>query len=157
MNTFPTLSKRPGTPPHTSKLGPHSQLTELASPSLWGELVAKAFAIEGIRQGHSTVSMADSMAALLLDLPQQHGPWSLAIEGFVEPFHIHGVSDTSIHAVLPGDLAVEVLTKGWGEAHTFAEFDTQVMIYAPRNSEELLAVVELLMASVTFARESVLG
>ena len=154
MSTHPTLRKRLGAAPQTSKSGPHSQLTELASPSLWGDLVAKAFAIEGVRQGHSTVSMADSMAALMPELPKEHGPWSLAVEGFVEPFHIHGVSDTSIHAVLPSDLAAEVVKNGWGEAHTYADFDTQVMIYAPRNSYELITVVELLKASAAFARES---
>jgi hypothetical protein len=154
MSTRPRLINRTDARPLTAKTGPHRHLSEQAPPSLWGELVAMAFAIDGVRQGHSTVSMADSMAALLPDLPQNHGPWSLAVGGYVEPFHIHGVRDTSIHAVLPSDLAAEVVVKRWGEAHTYAEFDTQVMIYAPRNSEELIPVLELLKASVAFARES---
>ena len=154
MTSVQELRDRAGERPDTSKEGPHAQLTQNASPSVWGEFVAKAFAIEGITQGHSTVSMADSMAGLLLDLPKEHGAWSLAVEGRVEPFHIHGVKDTSIHAVLPPARAKEVCNKGWGEPHTYADFETQIMIYAPRNEEEIDVIVGLLEESVLFARTS---
>ena len=99
MTFVQKLRNRDGERPDTSKEGPHTQLTQNTSPSIWGEFVAKAFSIEEIARGHSTVSMADSMAGLLLDLPKVHGSWSLAVEGRVEPFHIHGVKDTSIHAL----------------------------------------------------------
>lgn len=154
MGLVQELRERAGERPVTSLAGPHAQLTQNASPSIWGELVAKAFSIAGITQGHSTVSMATSMAGLLLDVPKEHGAWSLAVEGRVEAFHIHGVTDTSIHAVLPSARAKEVCDKGWGEPHTYADFDTQIMIYGPRNGEEVEVIVGLLEESVQFARAS---
>ena len=156
MSTVANLPTRSGDRPETSKEGPHSQRTQNASPSIWGELVAKAFAIEGVTQGHSRVSMADSMAGLLLGLPKEHGAWSLATEGPIEAFHIHGVTDTSIHAVLPSVRAKEVIEKGWGEPHTYADFDTQIMLYAPRNPEETEIIVGLLTESVEFSTDSLL-
>lgn len=151
------LPRRSGERPQTSKEGPHAQLTQNASPSHWGELVAKAFAIAEVRQGHSSVSMADSMAGLLVDRPKEHGAWSLAATGWVEPFHIHGVKDTSIHAVLPVERAKEVVAKGWGEPHTYADFETQIMIYAPRNESEIELIAGLLEESVEFAAASISG
>lgn len=156
MRTVSNLPTRSGDRPETSKEGPHSQRTQNASPRIWGELVAKAFAIEGVTQGHSRVSMADSMAGLVLELPKEHGSWSLATDGPIEAFHIHGVTDTSIHAVLPPERAKEVIEKGWGEPHTYADFDTQIMLYAPRNSEETDILVGLLSESVEFSTDSFL-
>ena len=151
MTSATQLHARSGDKPETSKEGPHSQLTQKASPAIWGQLVAKAFAIPGVKQGHSRVSMADSMAGLLVELPQIHGAWSLATDGPVEVFHVHGVTDTSIHVVLPSERASEVIGKGWGEPHTYADFDTQIMLYAPRDEEEIDLIVGLLGESVHFA------
>lgn len=156
MSTVANLPTRSGDRPDTSKEGPHSQRTQNASPSIWGELVAKAFAIEGVTQGHSRVSMADSMAGLVLGLPKEHGAWSLATDGPIEAFHIHGVTDTSVHAVLPSERAKEVIAKGWGEPHTYADSDTQIMLYAPRNQEETNIIVGLLTESVEFSTDSLL-
>ena len=147
------LPRRHGDRPQTSRTGPHAQLTDRSTPALWGELVARAFSIDGIRQGHSSVSMPDSMAGLLPNFPHEHGEWSLAVKGAVEPFHIHGVSDTSLHVVLPEELAKVVCAKGWGEPHTYADFPTQIMIYAPRNVEELDVVTAILKESVLFAHQ----
>jgi hypothetical protein len=98
--------------------------------------------------------MADSMAGLVFGLPKEHGAWSLATLGPIEAFHIHGVTDTSIHAVLPSERAKEVIDKGWGEPHTYADFDTQIMLYAPRNPNETDLLVGLLTESVAFAKSS---
>jgi hypothetical protein len=154
MNIQKELPFRQGERPSTSNVGPHSQLTLNASPAIWGQLVAKAFSIQGVTQGHSRVSMADSMAGLLVGLPQEHGPWSLATEGPVEVFHIHGVKDTSIHAVLPSDRAREVVDKGWGEPHTYADFETQVMLFAPRDLDEIQVIAGLLAEGVHFANSN---
>jgi hypothetical protein len=101
--------------------------------------------------------MADSMAGLLLGLPKQHGAWSLATDGSVEAFHIHGVTDASIHAVLFSERAKEVLDTGWRELHAYADFDTQIMLYAPRNEEEIDIVVGLLRESIEFVKSSLVN
>lgn len=149
--SFARIPTRVGERPETAKEGPHSQLTQNASEAVWHELVAQAFDIPVIKQGRSSVSMADSLAGLLSELPQQHGPWSLATVGPVEVFHIHGVVDSSMHAVLPSSLAWEVIEKGWGEPHTYADFDTQVMLYAPRNENEIAIIVGFLAEGVNYA------
>ena len=156
MDTAFILMHRLGGPPDTSKEGPHQQLTECATSELWSELVSTCFEIEGVSPGRSTISMPDSKALLLKNLPKEHGPWSLAVEGWVEPVHIHGVLDTSIHAVLPPLRAAEVIAKGWGEKHPYADFDTQLMIYAPRDQVELRVIAQLVNESVDFAQSQFL-
>jgi hypothetical protein len=97
------------------------------------------------------------MAGLLLGLPKQHGAWSLATDGSVEAFHIHGVTDTSIHAVLSSERVKDVLDTGWGEPHAYADFDTQIMLYAPRNEEEIDIVVGLLCEGIEFVKSSLVN
>lgn len=140
-----------GSRPATSSQGPHRQLTDRATPELWGRLVFEAMSIHQVREGQSSVSMADSRALLLSELFADHGEWSLATSGPIEPAHIHGVTDTSIHLCLPVKRAVELCSKGWGELHPYADYATQVMLYAPRNEQELGTVLGLLRESVTFA------
>ena len=86
------------------------------------------FEIEGVSPGRSTVSMPDSKALLLKNLPKEHGPWSLTVEGWIEPAHVHGVLDTSIHAVLP----------------------------PPRDEVELRVIAQLVKESVDFAQSQFL-
>ena len=144
---------RSGLRPETSKVGPHRQLTDLATPELWGRLVFESMTIDHVSEGRSSVSMADSRALLLTELQGEHGECSLALAGPHEPAHVHGVSDTSVHLCLPVERAREACEKGWGETHPYANFDTQVMIFAPRDSEELEVVLGLIRESVAFALE----
>jgi Family of unknown function (DUF5519) len=138
----------------TSKTGPHKQLTDNSPEEIWNELVSRAFDLPEIERGNSSVSLADTIAGLLPNSPQKHGEWSLAVTGNVEPFHIHGMSDASIHLVLPSMRAREIYMCGWGEPHTYADFDTQVMIYAPRDENEILVALQLIRESRDFALES---
>ena len=96
--------------------------------------------------------MADSMAGLLLGLPKQHGAWSLATDGSVVAFHIHGVTDTSIHAVLSSERAKDVLDTGWGGPPFYADSDTKIIVYAPCNDEEIDIVAGLLREGIEFVK-----
>jgi hypothetical protein len=151
------LRPRIGQRPMTSKTGPHKQLTDNSPEEIWNELVSRAFELPDIERGKSSVSLADSIAGLLLNSPQRHGEWSLAFTGNVEPFHVHGMTDASIHLVLPSTRAREIFLRGWGEPHTFADFDTQVLIYAPRDESEILVALQLIRESRDFALESLAG
>jgi hypothetical protein len=151
------LVQRRGERPRTSSDGgPHRQLSQLASPELWGLLVHGAFSLDGVREGHSVVSLATSRA-LLLDTADANGPD--AANGPDEAFlsrpefaHVHDVFDTSLHACLPQARAMEVCMLGWGEPHGHAERLTEVMLYAPRDEDELEVVLALLAESRDFAR-----
>ena len=145
------LTDRPGSRPETSTTGPHRQLSERTTPELWGRLIFEAMTIDQVSEGRSAVSMADSRALLLLELAREHGEWSLATSGPLEPAHVHGVTDTSVHLCLPVERAREVCATGWGEPHPYADYETQVMGYAPRDADEMDVVLGLIRESVAFA------
>lgn len=145
--------KRPGDRPRTSNEGPHRQLDQRASAGLWGELVERVFALPGVEEGISQVSPASSRAVFLADMLDERAPQtSLAPGRRLEPAHLHGVQDTSVHLVLPRERGQELVRLGWVESHQYADFGTEFMIYGPRNAEELEAVVSVIEESLEFAR-----
>jgi phospholipase/carboxylesterase len=70
----------------------------------------------------------------------------------LEPVHIHGVTDTSTHLCLPVERAQEVCDLGWGEVHPFGDFGTEIMVYGPRNQDELTVILSIIQESLNFAR-----
>ena len=69
--------------------------------------------------------------------------------------HLHPGSDHSLHACLPLDLARDAIAAGWAELHPVALRGliprTAVMLYAPRDLDEMEIVYQLLLASYHFA------
>ena len=63
--------------------------------------------------------------------------------------------DGSLHAALPPEVAEEAIEKGWAEQHPVAQMDyiprNVVMIYAPRDTEEVEVVARLVMESYRYA------
>ena len=147
---------RRGARPVTSTEGPHSQVSQRSTPALWGRLVARTFALPGIVEGHSAVSPASSRAVLLASRPQLLAPeTSLAPQGNpVEPVHLHGMDDTSIHLCLPSQRAAELCDRGWAEPHQYADHVSEIMVYGPRDEPELEFVVGLIAESVEWATKS---
>ena len=144
---------RPGARPGTSDQGPHRQLDQRASPALWGELVARTFALPGVVEGHSQVSPADSRAVFLADQPDERSPeTSLAPGRRLEPVHLHGVTDTSVHLVLPAGRGARLVELGWAEPHRFAGFGTEFTVYGPRTEGEVATVLSIIQESLAFAR-----
>lgn len=149
----PAGARRAGARPETSVDGPQRQLTQRSTPALWGRLVARTFALPGVFESRSAVSPAGSRAVLLESHPRLILPESSLASGEfpVEPAHLHGVDDTSLHLCLPAMRAAEVCDAGWGERHQFADHGTQIMIYGPRDDAELDLVVGLIEESVDWA------
>ncbi|HEV2637888.1 MAG TPA: hypothetical protein VGX23_22240 [Actinocrinis sp.] len=144
---------RAGARPATSDEGPHRQVDQLAGPGLWGELVARTFALPGVLEGHSQVSPAGSRAVFLADQAEERSPeTSLAPGRRLEPVHLHAVTDTSVHLVLPPERGERLVRLGWAEPHQFAEFGTEFMVYGPRTVRELDVVLGLIEESLAFAR-----
>jgi hypothetical protein len=79
---------------------------------------------------------------------------SLAPKQRLEPVHIHGVSDTSLHLCLPVSRGKELTAQGWAEPHQYEDFGTEFMIYGPRTEEELGIVVSIVHESLDFARSA---
>jgi hypothetical protein len=77
---------------------------------------------------------------------------SLAPGRRLEPVHLHGYEDMSVHLCLPAERGRELTQLGWAEPHQFEEFGTEYMVYGPRSSEELAVVLSLIQESLRFAR-----
>lgn len=151
MNDVPARS---GVRPRTSASGPHHQLSKQSPPDIWGRTAAAVFSLRHVVEGHSSVSSADSRALFLEDvLVPQTAETSLApISERLEPVHLHGVFDTSLHLCLPARRAHEVCALGWGEPHRYAGHETEIMVYGPRDQDELTIVVDIVRESIAFAR-----
>jgi phospholipase/carboxylesterase len=121
-------------------------------------MVYEAFRIPHVVEGRSQVSPVSSRALLLDDMVIPLGrETSLAPEPPVEPAHLHGVTDTSVHLCIPADHAAQVCRLGWGEPHGYADHSSEIMVYGPRDADELQVVVGLLHESVDFARHGKSG
>jgi hypothetical protein len=73
--------------------------------------------------------------------------------------HLHPASDGSLHMVLPPEVVDQVIENGWAERHPLAGQHglpaNIVMVYGPRDDEELEVVAELLRASHAVATSAV--
>jgi hypothetical protein len=72
--------------------------------------------------------------------------------------HLHPATDGSLHMVLPPDLVDRVVENGWAERHPLAGRyglpGNIVMVYGPRDDDELGIVEDLVRASHSFASDS---
>lgn len=144
---------RAGSRPNVSVDGPQTQLTQRSSAALWGQLVARVFELQAVVEGHSQVSPPSSRAVFLTDLLIERAPeTSLAPGRRLEPVHLHGVQDTSLHLCLPAARGAELTERGWGEPHQYEDFGTEFMIYGPRDKAELDFIVSIVVESVIYAR-----
>ncbi len=69
--------------------------------------------------------------------------------------HIHPMPDDSLHAALPPEIAQVAVEKGWAEQHPVARMGyiprNVVMIYSPRNEEEIKVVAGLVAEACRYA------
>ena len=69
--------------------------------------------------------------------------------------HIHPMPDGSLHVALPPEVAQEAIGKGWAEQHPVARMgyipQNVVMIYAPRNAQEIEVVAGLVVEAYRYA------
>jgi phospholipase/carboxylesterase len=144
--------RRPGPPPSTTPTNPHTQLTQNAPNDLQERVLAYASSLPGVVVGPSAVSVPGARA---FHLPSSS---NAAPEAFMvgrEFAHLHPPSDGSLHMVLAPDLVDGVIENGWAERHPLAGrhgLPTNiVMVYGPRDDDELAVVEGLLRASHTFA------
>jgi len=80
------------------------------------------------------------------------GETSLAPGQRLEPVHLHGVHDTSLHLCLPASRGAELIAAAWAEPHQYGDFGTELLIYGPRNADELAIVLGFIQESLAFAR-----
>lgn len=151
MQTY-LSKKRPGPRPRTTPTNPHTQLDQNAPADLQEEVFALARALPGVKTGPSMISVPGARAFCL------PGCTHATREAFLierEFAHIHPPRDGSLHMVLPPDILDTVIGNGWAELHPLAGKHglpgNIVMVYGPRNQDELTVVGDLVRASHAFA------
>jgi hypothetical protein len=147
------LPRREGPRPRTTPTNPHTQLDQNPGPHVVEELALRVFALPDVEERPSAISVPGARAMWLSEgVPA--GPR----EGFMigrEFAHIHPLPDGSLHAALPPETADEAVEKGWAEQHPVARMgyipENVVMIYAPRDTQELEIVLGLVEESRRYA------
>jgi hypothetical protein len=148
------LARRRGGRPRTTSTIPHTQLDQqTADGAVRAELVRRAFDLPGVRERASGIAVPGTRA-LWLDEMVTPGPDEAFLVGR-EFAHLHPVPDQSLHLSLPPDLGERAIAAGWAELHLLAQRGAVppsiVMVYAPRDRQELEVVYALLLASYRFA------
>jgi len=149
----PTLPTRRGPRPETTRGNPHMQLDQQSSLELVLELARRCFSLPGVEERPTLISVPSARALWLRDNLAK-GP----VEAFLvarEFAHIHPLPDGSLHAALPMPIAQQAVVAGWAEPHPLGLFGlvppTVVMLYAPRDADELRVICELVDLSRRFA------
>ncbi|MEM1288302.1 MAG: hypothetical protein AAGH60_08120 [Pseudomonadota bacterium] len=153
MQSSLSLPARQGTAPKTLGQLPHSQLTQHGPDDIIEKLHAWCFALPNINNEPSGISVPGSRALILRDgVPGNQAAFMIGRE-FA---HIHPKPDNgSMHLVLPVEDVDVVKTTGWGEDHylvTQGQWPSGlVMIFSPRDEDELMAVKQIVGRSYEFA------
>ncbi len=146
------LQPRPGDQPSVTTGIPHIQLDQGSSDDVFAELTAWAFSRDGIVELPSLASLPGALALTVAQGLALNPQAMLVAREFA---HIHPQPDGgSLHLRLPAVDAQEVVDQGWGEYHPFALDGTipnLVMVYAPRDAEDLDVVKTIIEASIEFA------
>lgn len=147
------LPERGGTKPTTTKTNPHQQLDQNPSAPTYALLKSKAFNFPAVERRPSIMSVYGSEALWLTERPVHS-----CAEAFIagnEFAHVHPPSDGSMHMTLPLEQVSELFKKGWGEQHPVALAGrapmTAVMVYGPRDANEIEVALQLLEISLQFA------
>lgn len=147
------LPARHGSHPDVSWAIPQQQLSDNSPEELQEQLLAHIGSLDGVAVGPSHISVPGARALTLDDS-------SAGVDGFLvssvgEFAHLHPPQDGSLHLVLPPDQAADLVTKGYGRMHPWAGTRLAVgfvMVYGPRDAEELDVVRRIVEASYNFAR-----
>ncbi|MFC8506005.1 luciferase family protein [Streptomyces sp. NPDC057411] len=142
------LPPRKGPRPETTgREIPHDQLEDFSPPEIRDALVARARQLPGVFTGPSLVSEPGSLA---LRLKRGNRPFEAFLHPSVDEFgHIH--RSGFMHLTVPVEALPALTELGWIEPHPItrrAEFpDSIVMLYAPRDEDELEVAATVLQAS----------
>jgi phospholipase/carboxylesterase len=147
MSSFLT-KRRAGPRPRTTSTNPHTQLDQNAPPELQERVFSFAQSLPGVVVGPSHVSVPGARA---FHLPHSACEEAGAFMVEHEFAHIHPPRDGSLHMTLPPGIVEKVVENGWAEPHPLAGKyglpGNIVMVYGPRDEDELQVVTELVAAS----------
>lgn len=141
------LPVRDGPREQTTESVPHIQLDAEPVPEVDAELRRRAFAMPGVEDAPSEISLPGARGLVFGDDVELARP-DVLLSGR-EFAHIH--ADGSLHVWLPVERAVEVDETGWGEMHPWVDrdnfWDGVAMVFTPRTLDEVDIVIGLLADS----------
>jgi phospholipase/carboxylesterase len=144
--------QRAGPRPRTTPTNPHTQLDQNAPPHLQEKVFELARSLTGVVTGPSAISVPGARAFCLPDCSHAARNAFLIEREFA---HIHPPRDGSLHMTLPPAIVEAVIGNGWAELHPLAGRHglpgNIVLVYGPRDEEELAVVGDLVRASHAFA------
>ena len=133
---------------------PHRQLDQFAEENIRQQLdqMFNSFVAANGKHIYFTKSFYEKRndAVTLNNVESGH---ALAKISHGEIAHIHP-ADGSMHMIFSPSDAKQVIEKGWGERHPLAGVpkfdlpDTYLMIYTPRDPQELAVIAQLLLAAI---------
>lgn len=145
------LPKREGNKPKTVYSVPHAQLDQTSPMEVVDDLADWLFSLDYVYEKSSRGSLPSARGAYIESSKLRWGAYK-------EFTHIHYETGLgSLHAFMDGKSAAEVVSMGWGEYHPMNAGATEksrnaiVMIYAPRNQDDLRVVKEILIAAHRYA------
>lgn len=149
------LPPRKGSRPFTTNGPPHQQLDQQpVDDRLRDALAAHVFGLPEVSEGPTRISVPGARALLLSETAAAGPKEAFFVDR--EFAHLHPGDDSSLHICLPAELAAAAEDAGWAEPHILVASGrlppTHVMVYAPRDAEELAVVIYLVEASWRFAR-----
>ena len=128
---------------------PHAQIGVAPQPDVNAELHRRAYALPGVLDRPSVISVPGARALwLAADVAVARPEAILRGREFA---HIH--PDGSLHATLDPERAREAIDAGWAERHPIADqlgLAGLVVLYTPRTMGELDVVVELVADAYGF-------
>lgn len=152
MSAAPLLLPRSGTPPLLDEEGPVWQRDQRSVPTMWVAVWDSLRTLPGVIAGASAMGEAGSRAVLVPAVVKPESGTSFAPAGSpMEPAHLHGPADTSIHLVLPAVRAALVVAQGWARPCPLAVHGTELIVFGPRDADELAIVTALARESVMWA------
>jgi phospholipase/carboxylesterase len=147
------LPQRDGQRPEVSWTIPQEQLSDNAPMDLQERLFARIRSLAGVKTSQSAISVPGARG--LMVQPAGDAPADAFLVPSVGEFaHQHPTYDGSLHVALPPHLAAEAVAKGWAVAHPLAGIRLargMVMVYGPRNEDELHVVARLVETSHAYA------
>jgi hypothetical protein len=148
------FSVRRGPRPRTTPSNPHTQLDQQpADTAVRDRLRAELAPLPNVVWRPSGISVPGAQALCLAD-GSGEGPREAFMIGR-EFAHLHPYPDYSLHVMVPEPLVEILIANGWAEPHPVARMGllphTAIMVYAPRDDDEVAVVARIVAASHAFA------
>lgn len=148
-----TLPVRDGNPPQIGETIPQLQFSDLSPEHIRHQLWDWAFnTFDDVTEEDTRISVPTSRAMWLDEaVPAAHDDAFMPPPGSREFCHMH--LDGSIHAVISNEAEDEVIAKNWGKRHPLYHSHgvKEVIVYAPRNEEEIKVLQTVIAKSYEYA------